>query len=280
MEKQFTFRFYDISREKEEIPSMVDMLRQVAAEPDKEKRQARLAQDYIIRLENLEEDGADAVVGEFTRCQGTNFPAELDGSARKALTAKRLGHSIVFRYNHKTGIIGIQYDARVISPGRILEYLSSYNPSAIYKMEPRINADAWKKFSEGQTRKLVVRISNPSDLQALEGPNQSVSQGLKAMANAYDAPSIQIEISMGHRKGFLSNAVQGLADSLSKLTGASASVEKMSAVTVIDDTSETIDLIEDRVALKDTLGIDDRDPEKNYQVKKSYLCVEMKKMFG
>lgn len=279
MEKQFTFRFYDISREREEIPSMLDMLRQAYKEPDREKRQVQLAQDYIVRLEELEDDGADAVVGEFTRCQGTNFPAELDGSTRKALAAKGLGHSIVFRYNHKIGVLGIQYDPRVVSPGRILGYLSSYNSAAIYRMDPRIDKDAWKKFNSGPTRKLALRISNPSDLEQVEGPGQAVSQSLKAMADAYDAPSILIEISMGHRKGSLSSAIRNLANSLSSL-GGGASVDKLSAVTVINDISENIDLIEDRVVLKDTLGIDDRDPDTNYQVKKSYLSFEMKKLFG
>ena len=165
-------------------PAFVDMLRQVALEPDKQKRQVQLAQDYTIRLEELEDDGADAVVGEFTRCQGTNFPAEIDGPNRKALTAKGLGHSIVFRYNHKLGVLGIQYDPRVVSPGKVLEYLSFYNAAAIYKIEPRINAGAWKKFNSGQTRKLVMRIANPSDLKQVEGPGQAAAESMKAMAGS------------------------------------------------------------------------------------------------
>lgn len=280
MEKSFTFRFYDISREKKGIPSLLSMLRDVAAKPNREACQVQLAQDFVVRLEQLEDDGSDAVVGEFTRCQSTNLPAELDGSNRKALAAKKLGHSIVFRFNHKIGALGIQYDPRVMSPGRVLDYISSFNPKAIYSMLPRIDNTAWQKFNGGQTRKLQIRISNPADLSLLEGPAKAAAESFKSMAEAYGAPSVTIEISMGHKTGFLSSAVTGLAKKFASLGSSGAYVDKMTAKTIVNDISEDIDLIEDRVVLKDTLSIDDRDPVKNYIVKKNYLSSEMKKLIG
>ena len=78
MEKSFTFRFYDVARPDARAPAMVNMLRQVAGIADRDRRERLLAADYTVRLENLEDDGADAVVGELTRCQNTNLPAEID----------------------------------------------------------------------------------------------------------------------------------------------------------------------------------------------------------
>jgi len=280
MEKSFTFRFYDISRSNASIPELVDMLKEIATEPDKELRQVQLAQDYVVRLEHLEDDGTDAVIGEFTRCQSTNLPSELDGATRKALAAKKLGHSVVFRYNRKVGILGIQYDPRIMSPGRILDYVASFNPKAIYSMMPRINEKAWERFNQGKTKKLVIRIANPTDLGALDGPAKAASESFKAMADAYDAPVVTIEISMGHRKGFLSQAVTAVAEKFSQLGITGAYVDKMTAKTVVNDETENIDLLEDRQVIKDTLPIDDRDPDKNYFVKKSYLSNEMKKILG
>lgn len=280
MDKNFTFRFYNVTRRDDQIPSMVSMLRQAAKEPDKQKRQVQLAQDYVVRLENLDDDGPDAVIGEFVRCQGTNLPGELDGATRKPLTAKQLAHSVVFRLNHVKGILGIQHDPRIVSVGRVLGYLSSYNPAAIYRLDPRINQDAWKKFNKGNTRKFSVRIANPDSMDDLGGDGKAASTGIKNMAEAYDAPSILIEFSMGHRKGFLSSKVTELADLLANSVGAKARVDKLSAVTVIDDVVEEIDLIEDRQVLKDALTIDDRDPEKNYAIKTGYLSIEMKKLMG
>lgn len=61
MERTFTFRYYEISRETDKIPAMVDMLRQIAAVASKPDRERQLAADYVVRLENFEDDGADAV---------------------------------------------------------------------------------------------------------------------------------------------------------------------------------------------------------------------------
>jgi hypothetical protein len=280
MDKSFTFRFYNVTRDDPRKPAMVDILRQIAKEPDRSKREHSLAQDYTIRLEELEDDGADAVVGEFVRCQSTNLPSELDGALRKPLTAKQLGHSIIFRLNHKLGVIGFQHDPRVVSLGRVLEYLRIYHGAAFYSVEPRLNKDAWKKFNAGSVRKLAIRVASPDAMNDLAGDGKAASSGLKALAEAYDAPTIGIELSMGHHKGFLSDTVKGLADLLSKAVGPHARVDKLSAVTTIDDTTEEIDLIEERQVLRDTLAIDDRDPVKNYSVKKTYLSAEMKKIIG
>jgi hypothetical protein len=48
----------------------------------------------------------------------------------------------------------------------------------------------------------------------------------------------------------------------------------------VNDVSEEIDLIEDRQVLKDTLSIDDRDPDKNYKIKVQFLSTRMKKLMG
>jgi hypothetical protein len=279
LERTFTFRFYDISRDDEKIPSMVDMLRQIAGEHDKVKREKQLATDYVVRLENFEDDGANAVVGELIRCQDTNLPAEISKGARKTLTAERLGHSIVFRLNHKTGAFGIQYDSRVVSPGRILDYVASFNPKAIYSMAPRINAEAWKKFVAGDTRKLAIRIANPENMELLSGTGAAASQGIRAMGEAYGAPSISVEISMGHHKGFLKSA-EGLAKKLLDGFGAGARLDKLMAVTVSGDESEVIDLIEDRLVSRDELEIHPRDPETNWTIKRDHLIREMKRLVG
>ena len=279
LEKNFTFRFYQISRDNAQIPSMVDSLRHIAETPKGVAREKQLAGDYIVRLENFESDGPDAVVGEILRCQGTNFPSELSGDDRKSLTAERLGHSIVFRLNHSTGKFGVQYDPRVVSPGRILEYIASYNSSAIYSLDPIINKSAWAKFNSGDTRKLIFKVANPKDLSGISGDGNAAAVGLQNMGDAHGAPYIEVTMSMGTRKGALKK-VGGLAKQLASLAGVGGSVEKIRARTIVNDIAEDIDLIEDRVVARDTLDIDDRDPEKNWEIKSKFLSNEMKKMVG
>ena len=280
MEKNFTFRFYEVSRKDNTIPTMVDMLRDIDAISDRGAREKLLSQDYTIRLENFEDDGPDAVVGELIRCQNTNLPAEITKAGRTELSADRLGHSIVFRLNHKKGILGVQYDVRVVSPGRILDYIAQFNSSAIYSIAPVIDKNAWKKFNSGPTKKLAIRIANPSEMQLLSGSAQAASKGFRSMGEAYEAPSILVEISMGRRKGVLASAVTGLADALSKMASSNAHLDKLTAVTVVNDETETIDLIEERVVAKERLQIHDKNPDVNWQIKRNFLCSEMKKLVG
>ncbi len=279
LDKTVTIRYFSVSKVKDTAPSLVDVLRSIAAKASRKDRERQLAAYYVVRLENFEDDGADGVVGELVRCQNTNLPGSVSDAGMAALTVDRLGHSIVFRYNHKNGTLGIQYDARIISPARLLEYVSAFNPQAIYSMAPKVNKDAWAKFKSGRPRKLTIRIANPESLDALDGASSAATKGIKAMAEAYDAPYVTVEISMGNRKGALSSAIIGMADQMSKLLGG-AHVERMSATSIVNDESEDIDLIEDRVQSRETLQLHDRDPVQNWKIKRDHLCQDMKKLFG
>src|SRR5690606_27979868 len=130
-----------------------------------------------------------------------------------------------------------------VSPGRVLDYLASFNPAAIYSMLPVINKEAWEKFVKGETRKLVLRIAYPQNMTDLSGKAAALSSGLKAMGDAFDAPSITVELSMGHHNGSLSEAVTGLAKQLINMTG--GRLDKLKAVTYVNDEREEFDLIQD-----------------------------------
>lgn len=99
------------------------------------------------------------------------------------------------------------------------------------------------------------------------------------MAEAYDAPSILVEISMGRHNGALANVV-GLAKQLTGALAGGARLDRLSAVTYVDDEREEFDLIEDRKVVRDVLDIHDRDHDTNWKIKRDYLSTEMKKEFG
>jgi len=280
LDKNFTFRFYDISRPNPRTPAMVDMLRQIADIPQKDQREKLLSSDYTVRLETLEDQGQDAVVGELTRCQNTNLPSEIDAGARRPLEVDRLGHSVVFRLNHRLGVLGIQYDSRVVSPGRLLDYIAAFNAGATFRMDPRLDPQAWAKFNNGPTRKLSIRVANPENMGNLDGTSRAASDSLRAMSDAYDAPSIYVEISMGHHRGFLADGVNALARQLAAMNFPGVRLDSLSAVTVVNDSTEEIDLLEQRVVAKETLSIDDRDPDRNWVIKRNFLIQEMIRLVG
>lgn len=282
MDRQFTFRFYQISRNNTNSPSFVDTLRSIAAINPIASRERTLAANYTVRLETLEDDGTDAIRGELLRCQNTNLPAELNAGVRSPLGADVLGHSVVFRYNHSIGALGIQYEPRIVAPGRLLDYLSSFNASAIYSLLPHVDGTSWQKFNTGETRKLAIRIANPIAMEDLDSNGRAASDSFKAMAAAYDAPSIYIEISMGHRKGALSEAARGLAVSVASLLppGAAARLDSLTAVTVVGSESEELNLIEEIAKVKFEISIDDKDPVLNYTLKANSLTSIMKARIG
>lgn len=278
MDKTFTFRFYSVSRSSGSIPSMADMLRSIAKEQDLTLREKLLATNYTVRLENLEDDGPNAIVGEMVRCQQTNLPSEISKGKRSALKAERLGHSIVFRLNHATGQLGVQYDPRVVSPGKILEYIVAHNVKAIYRIDPLIDEDAWQRFQNSPAKKLVFRIANPENIGQVAGDGEAAASALQRMGDAYSAPFITVEISMGGRKGAL-DKVAGLARALVDL-GGGARLDSMKAKILENDEAEEIDLIQERKVVKDSFELHDRDPVLNWNIKKDRLCAEMKKLIG
>jgi len=281
VQKSFTFRFYSLSKNANTTPDLVGELRAIDKIAKKEAREKTLTAFYTVRLEELEDDGTDAVVGELIRCQSTNLPAALEKGQRTALKVEKLGHGIVFRYNFKKGVLGVQHDPRVISAGRLLEYIAAFNANAIYSIAPKIDPKNWSKFNKGKTRKISIRIANPDSMAELTGhENKSAGDGIKAMADAYDAPSIYIELSMGHRKGYLSEAVVGLADQLAKMKVPGFRLDKLSAITEVNDASDEIDLIQERLVATGDLEIHDRDPATNYKIKRDFLIAQMKKLVG
>ena len=51
-------------------------------------------------------------------------------------------------------------------------------------------------------------------------------------------------------------------------------------MTVVNDATDEIDLIQERLVASDELDIHDRDPDTNYKIKRDYLIAQMKKMVG
>lgn len=282
MEKRITFRFYDVKRHSSRIPTFVNTLSKIAEIRKKSDRERELGSDFIIRLEEFENDGPSAVIGEIIRVQKTNMPSEVLDNGRSPLTTKNpLGHGITFRFNEQTSVLCIQYDPRISSPGKLLDYVKECFEGAHYDIKPKIKPEAWKKFNKSEIKKLSVKIAEPSQLGDLDVGHKSAISAFRDMSVAYDAPNIKIEMSMGHHGGFLSNKAKSFASSLFELfsnpkQGSCASLQGMRAITYIDDARDEIDLIEDRLKNTETLPLDDRDPKKNYKIKKNYIKKIMK----
>lgn len=275
MEKNITFRFYRIKRHSSHVPRFVDVLSKIAEIKKKSDREHEIYPDFDVRLEEFEHDGPDAIIGEIIRVQNTNMPSEVLEDGRCPLsTPNPLGHGITFRFNSETSVLCIQYDPRIVSPGKLLDYMAACFNDAVYDIKPMLKPEAWKKFNKSEVKQIAIKIADPIDLGSVDPEHSAARDGFRAMGEVYESPNVKIELSMGHHKGYLSEKVKGLAKSLvhsmeSKSDG--SSLVTLRAVTYIDDARDDIDLIEDRLKVKEILPLDDRDPQKNYKIKKIYI---------
>lgn len=284
MERTVTFRFYKIGRHKESDPSLLSVLDEIAKLKPRKKREQLIDTDFVVRLEEYEKSGPNAVVGEIIRVQTTNMPSEVEDDGRVPLTTENpLGHGIVFRFDHAKSVLGIQHDPRIVSAGRFLDYVQTCWPEANYTILPMLKPAAWERFNKGEITKLVFRLANPENLGSIGDAHASAAAGIRAMGEAYDAPSVKVELSMGsgRRHGHLAEAVKGLAKGIVNSAKEGAfGVEALQAVAYVDDARDEIDLIEERLKVRENLPLDDKDPEKNYKIKKAFLTRKMVEEIG
>jgi len=202
------------------------------------------------------------------------MPSEVSATGRSALSINNpLGHGVTFRFNETTSTLCIQHEPRIASSGRLLEYITDCWPEAKYDIKPLVKPKTWERFGKSDVKRIEIKIAQPDNLASVLPNAHSAASGLGTMAEAYDAPIIKVELSMGHNKGFLSSKVKELAKAI--FDGAAddngPELRGLSAVTYLDDAREEVDLIEERIKVREDLPLDDRDPDKNYKIKKLFI---------
>jgi hypothetical protein len=278
MDKRITFRFYRVTLAPGARHSFSDIISQIGAIPRPRDRERQLAEDYYVRAE-IVESARGSIHGEFTRIQKTNYPSEISDAGRRPLSTRNpLGHGIVFRYLPATNHLGLQYDPRTISPSKFVEYIREMVDGARYELTPIVRTDMWEKFNRGIVRKVSITVAQPTNLAAIErGGAQSVVHSLRDMGEAYEAPNITIDLSMGHRTGGLSERVKNMARHFrTQAVQDQVEVSSMKAkVQQEGEKSEDLDLLQDILSVKDKLELSDNDPDANYRVKLSALRDKM-----
>lgn len=273
MDRSVTVRFYRVERPSRNTPRLLDVLQHIVALalPDRERT---IRTDFDVRLEHMQPDGPNVVAGEFTRIQTTNFPSEVDGRGTHPLSVDNpLGHGIAFRFDHARSVLAIQYDVRVISPGRVFDYLKIMWPEASYRLRPLVRNDMWRRFNRGPVRKVEIAIASPSNLADIEGPDQAAFDAVRTLGGAYEAPILRVEMSMGRRNGALSDNVKTLARSLWEAASiGNVDIRAMNAVTeVVEGPNDEINLLDELLSAQEVLPLPDRDPERSYAIRRQFL---------
>jgi hypothetical protein len=288
MDKRITFRFYKVVRERRARMAFGNALTEIGNIPRRSGREAHLGTDYYARAEIIAPERG-AIVGEMTRIQKTNFPSEIDGDNRIPLqTRNPLGHGVVFRYLPGSGDLGIQYEPRVLSPGRFVQYVGEMLDDAFFELRPIIRNDMWDQFRQSIVRKISIAVASPQLITRVDrGGAAAAISSIKDMAEAYEAPKITIEMSMGNRPGALSESVKQIVRHFRRRAVQEhrdvadadvADVTRMKARIKPGEgePTEEIDLLDDILAVREELELRDNDPDANYQIKLEALRTAMR----
>jgi hypothetical protein len=273
MEKSVTLRFYDVTRTSADKPTMEHVLAGIAAQaiPNREKKVGE--EDILVRLEDFESTD-DFLSGQFIRGQSGNMPGRMEPDGTHDLPfTEPIGHGIAFRYRKSDGLLGIQYDNRVLSPSRVLQYLYAHNGHAEWHIEPRLRADAIDRFNDLPIRKLEIAVAGTPNVADADSAIDSVWSSIYKMKGSYEADTVRIIISRGHRGGHLFEGIKGFAhEAMSRIATGEVRALKAVVETGGGVPNEEIDLMGELFDVKEDLSFPDRDFAQFYQLRKDLLA--------
>lgn len=273
MPSRLTIRFYSVEKLNPNGLSLKRALEQLDA-LEFPARERQLMAGLTVRLERYADDAGE-LAGEFTRVRTTNFPFEVrpDGAARLP-TNGPIGDGVVFRFRPADHTLAIQYDTRIVSPGRAMDYLMQFDNRGAFKITPKMDEENWRKFRESPVRKLKIGIASPDHLGNIEDEGAAVARSFQELSEAYGAPVITIEMGMGNRLGALGDATKGLARAMADLfRGGEADLRSLRAKVKPNEDmpAEDINLIDEIISDKFELELPQNDPDRSYAVRSEFL---------
>ena len=268
-----TVRFFQVGRDNDSDPQMKNLLEKIASIDVLSDREVRLGGQHDVRLERLEKDGDAYLVGEMTRIQSTNFPAEVHPDGTRPLNVSHpLGHGVAFRYNHIKSILGIQFDTRIISPPKFIDYLHAKGDKSSLRLTPIMRKDNWKRFGKGPAKKITIAIAGAESFSQLPLEGEPVATSIRRMGEAYGAPKIEITLNVGQGKARLRDGVKEAAKQFYEaMASGQIAVTKLKARVDASEGVDKIDLLDDLLSEKEELDLPENDPERRYKIKRDLI---------
>lgn len=269
MASQISVRFYEVERLQPSGPSLQHALNDISQRPLAD-RQIQISGGYVVRLERFHVDAGE-LAGELTRVRDTDYPFEvLPNGVGQLPTEGPIGNSVAFRFRPADHTLAIQYDTRIVSPGRAMDYLMQCDARFAYAIKVKMDEESWRKFNEGEIRKLRIGIASPQHLGNIENEGAAVRESLRQLGDAYGAPVVTIEVGMGHRKGALDETAKAAARAIWELfQGGEADLRSLKASVKSDEgePAEDVNLIDEILSRKLDFPSPQNDPDENYRIR-------------
>ena len=235
MARSITVRFYTVGKVSPQGSSLRTTLQTVFNLGEPSARERQLTGGFVCRLERL--DLAPGYLsGEMMRVRDTDLPCEVHPDGTRALGLDvPIGDGIAFCFREADHTLAIHYDTGVVSPGRFNDYLMQMHHAGQFTMEPVLDAAAIARFQAQPLRKLRVKLARPQNLDALDDESAAAGAAMQSLGDAYEAPVVTIELSMGHNKGQLGAQAKAMVWSFLGMVGHG---EDVRAISVTPDAGE------------------------------------------
>lgn len=278
MATNFTTRFYSVHKKNMNALGFVQALKNIDQVRRKADRERELMSGYIVRLERFEtEDGY--ICGEMVRVRDRDYPFEiLENSVGPLNVNNPIGNGVAFRFRIADSVLAIQYDVRIISPGRFIEYIYTFDACADFSIKARIDARNWARFMDSPLRKIRIGIAQPSNLTEIEDASLPVASAMRHLGQAYEAPIITLEMGMGHNRGSLPERTKAAAKVLfERAATGETDLRTLKGYVKPDDYSRTdeIDLIDEFFSEKEVIEFPKNDPDAHYTLRKNFLRTQL-----
>ncbi len=259
----FASHFYRVTKTDAAAPDFSASLNSIFAVTPAEKRQASLSDGTVLRLERLEDLPGDLIAGDITKVESENFPSEVHSDGLRKLNSENpLGYAVAFAFRKSDGTLAMQHNLHVCGPARFRAYLRKNHDKYRFDFEVIVREDSWSRFDEGEVTKFKLRIASPGSFAALDGDGSALTESLNKMGEAYSAPYITIELSVGNRNGSLMDSIKKAAHKLLNRHD----IEWMKAKVI--GTPEELDLSGSILVEKTSIDLFDADPNKSYTTRR------------
>lgn len=277
MAKAVSVRFCTVGKVAQAGPSLRTTLETIFNAGAPAARECQLSGGFDCRLERLVLTPG-YMAGEMMRIRETDLPCEVHPDKTRVLGVNvPLGDGVAFCFREADHTLAIQYDARVLSPGRFNDYLVQMHNAGQYVFEPVLDAQALARFQAQPLRKLKVKLARPQNLVALDNEMSAAGAAFQSLGDAYAAPVVTIEMSMGHNKGQLSDGAKTMIAGFLAMAGHNSDVQ---AITVTPDAgegvqNEDINLLDSLLSEKGDLNPASEEPDDVYAATSQFVRLRL-----
>jgi hypothetical protein len=208
-----------------------------------------------------------------TRVRHDDFPSEVHPQGTRQLNvAVPIGEGIAFRFRERDHVLAIQYDNRIVSPGKFIDYVTQLVPAAQFTFDPKADANALAHFRAHPLKKVRIKLAQPQDLRAVEPAMQSAARSFRSLGRDYAAPVVTLEMSVGHEDGSLSQDAKRMVEGFVRRAGAAGDHGPVKSVRIKPDNgpgieNREVDLLDALLSVKDEIPTPNN-PDASYDARR------------